>query len=355
MSLTGSPRYLIIRRDNIGDLVCTTPLIAALRERHPNAYIAALVNSYNREILDGNPDIDEVFAYTKAKHRGRRSLLGVIAERIRMLGSLRRIGIDLAILAAPGFQKRSLRMARWAGAKQVLGFVGHGGEGDIELGVPSVASAGLHEVEEVFRLAAPLGIQGDPPRSRIVPDQKLRSTIDDNIKSFFGLRRGPIVGIHISARKPSQRWPADRFAALSKNLSNACNARILLFWSPGADSNALHPGDDVKAESIVKACGKESLLAMPTTRLADLIAAVAACDYLICADGGAMHVAAALQKPIVCMFGDSSASRWRPWGTRYELLQPDSRNVLNIEVEQVVLAALKLLDASDARDHEPNN
>ena len=60
-------RFLVIRRDNIGDLVCTTPLIAALRRARPGAFIAALVNSYNREVLDGNPHLDRVYAYGKAK------------------------------------------------------------------------------------------------------------------------------------------------------------------------------------------------------------------------------------------------------------------------------------------------
>ena len=67
-----------------------------------------------------------------------------------------------------------------------------------------------------------------------------------------------------------------------------------------------------------------------------------------------MHIAAAVQKPIVCLFGDSSASRWRPWGTHYELLQSGSRNVMDIEVEQVVMAALKLIDATNAKNYEPN-
>jgi ADP-heptose:LPS heptosyltransferase len=58
-------RILVIRRDNIGHLVCTTPLFAALRARHPQAHIAALVNSNNAAVLAGNPDVDEVHSYTK--------------------------------------------------------------------------------------------------------------------------------------------------------------------------------------------------------------------------------------------------------------------------------------------------
>src|SRR5262249_6206403 len=67
---TPAPRSLVIRRDNIGDLVCTTPLIAALRRRYPEAWIAALVNHYAAPVLDNNPDLDAVFSYEKAKHLG---------------------------------------------------------------------------------------------------------------------------------------------------------------------------------------------------------------------------------------------------------------------------------------------
>ena len=351
MSLDGSPRYLIIRRDNIGDLLCTTPLIAALRVHHPHAYIGALVNSYNCEVLWGNPDIDEVFAYTKAKHRGpNQSLLGVLLGRIRMFRHIRRACIDLAILAGPGFQPRSLRLARLAGAGRVLGFVNRDGEGGIDLGVPGNGGQGLHEVEEVFRLAGALGMDGFPPSMKIVPDQNRKCKCDQKIASHFGSRRGPLVAVHISARKPSQRWPKERFAALINQLANSFDARILLLWSPGIASNSLHPGDDEKAQEVAKALDDASVLALPTPQLGDLIAAVAACDLMICADGGAMHIAATLAKPIVCLFGDSAASRWHPWKTRYELLQPESRNVNDISAEQVFLATGRLLGLKREND-----
>jgi len=66
----GHPRVLVIRRDNIGDLVCTTPLISALRKRYPGGHVAALVNTYNEAVLARNPDVDAVYAYEKGKHRG---------------------------------------------------------------------------------------------------------------------------------------------------------------------------------------------------------------------------------------------------------------------------------------------
>jgi ADP-heptose:LPS heptosyltransferase len=77
-------------------------------------------------------------------------------------------------------------------------------------------------------------------------------------------------------------------------------------------------------------------IAYPTTQLADLIAGLAVCDSVICADGGAMHLAAGLGKPIVALFGDSDPSRWKPWGVPHGVLQPPSRDVKDITPEGVL-------------------
>ena len=84
-------RILVVRRDNIGDLVCTTPLFTALRQRFPEAWIGALVNSYNAPVLRGNPDLSEVYAYTKFKHREQGDFwLRDIWLRYCMIAALRR-------------------------------------------------------------------------------------------------------------------------------------------------------------------------------------------------------------------------------------------------------------------------
>ena len=75
----GTPRILVVRRDNIGDLVCTTPLIDALRARHPGAHLAALVTTYNAAVLARNPALDAVHVYEKLKHRSGSFLANVRA------------------------------------------------------------------------------------------------------------------------------------------------------------------------------------------------------------------------------------------------------------------------------------
>jgi ADP-heptose:LPS heptosyltransferase len=332
--------FLVIRRDNIGDLVCTLPLIAALRAHFPAARIEALVNSYNRDVLVGHPNLDTVHAYSKGKHREGESLLSVYARRARLLWNLRGQGLDCAVLAAPDEQPRALGYARLIGARHVLGYVrpGHPLRG-VDLPVVYQPQAQAHEVEKVFALLAPLGVTGTPPAARLTADPTAVMRMRAALARLPGkASAGPLVALHISARKPSQRWPIERFAALGRALCARHGARLLLLWAPGDEANRLHPGDDGKAAALTRELAGLPVLAYGTAQLADLIAALAACDSVICADGGAMHLAAALGKPIVALFGDSDAARWRPWGVPYRLLQMPSREVRDIGAEAVLTA-----------------
>lgn len=336
------PSFLVIRRDNIGDLICTTPLIRALRQRHPSATICALVNSYNAPVLANNPDVDAVFAYTKAKHRPAGvSAARVYWDRLKLFARLRKMHFDYAILAAPRFQPRLLRLARFAGARHIVGFT----EGDrragrhIDASVPyGSPTSPLHEVEDVFRLLEPLGVCGCPPAARLCPGEaeiaQARTALQHNLPQTPQL----LIGVHVSARKPSQRWPAQNFAAIMQRLHEKYGAAFMLFWSPGDANNRLHPGDDAKAEAIIQETAGIPVLAYPTQNLGQLIAGLSLCDKVICSDGGAMHIAAGLSKPMVCFFGKSDAARWHPWGVPHVLLQLESLEVGEISVEQALRA-----------------
>lgn len=340
MITEAAPRILLIRRDNIGDLALTTPLISALRQRFPHAYLCALVTRYTRAVLDHHPALDRVVAYTKAKHLGPgESVLGCYWERFRLLWELRQQRFDYCLLAAPGYQKRVLPMARWIGAKHVVGFI----EADklhsslIDRPVPWQFNAEQSESEDVWGLAAAFDIDGPPPASTIYPDPHLCNELAPAVAALRqqGTR---LVGIHISARKPSQRWDGDNFVQLLHRLHTQHSCRFLLFWSPGPANDPRHPGDDEKATAVLQRLEKIPVLPMPTHGLDQLIAAISLCDDFICADGGAMHLAAALGKPIVCLFGHSSATRWRPWGVPYRLLQTGAMQVSEISVDEVTAA-----------------
>ena len=341
---------MIIRRDNIGDLVCTTPLIAALRQRFAQGWLGALVNSYNAPVLDGNPWLDGVFVYTKGKHRSHEdSLAGILWRRLMMMHKLRRMRLDDVILANPSAQPRIVQLARWLKPKRIIGF---GKVKGLDVSLP-LDSADRHEVEDVFRVASIYGIDSPPPACQVFA------------RAAPAAAPTLTLGIHISARKPSQRWPASRFAETMRAIAAHGPVRFMLLWSPGAEDNPLHPGDDAKAREVIEEVGGGALgvpgiplygsedqyprergqvtvMARPTQSLPELIAALAECHALICSDGGAMHLAAGLDLPIVCLFGNSGAYRWRPWGVPYRLLQKPSCDVADISVDEVVSAFTSL-------------
>lgn len=332
-------KILVIRRDNIGDLVCTTPLINALRSHFPNAKICALVNSYNAAVLENDPGIDAVYAYTKAKHRpSNQSIVRVYWERLKMLASLRSKRFDYVILAGAPFLPRALKLARLIKPRHIVGFTepDKSGTQHINIAVPYGPPHPLHEVEDIFRLLAPLGIHGQPPQARIFACPSEAGHAKSLLEAQAWPSASRLIGIHISARKPSQRWPVANFAELILQLHKTQAASFMLFWSPGESDNPLHPGDNAKAEAIMRALPGIPILAYPTHELGKLIGGLSLCDEVICSDGGAMHLAAGLGKPILCFFGKSEATRWHPWGAPFVLLQPPTLDVKDISVAEAL-------------------
>lgn len=335
---------LVIRRDNIGDLVCTTPLFEALRQQFPQAYIAALVNSYNEPVIQDNPYLDDVFSYTKGKHAAGEPVWRAHLRRLRLFWQLRRQHFDYAILANSGFMPRLLRLARQLSPKHVIGFVP-------ETAAPSLidhpvrldSSGTLHETEDLFRLLAPLGISGNIPRQTVMPDEATAQRIRAVLPTALVAGAGPLIALQISSRKEKQRWPVECYAEFARRLHAQQPARFLVFWSPGDENNPFHPGDDGKARRLLDLLDGLPVAPVRTEHLSELIAGLSLCDIGVMSDGGAMHVAAGLGKPLLCFFGNSSAARWHPWSVDYELLQPLSRTVSDIAVDEALTAFMRLL------------
>lgn len=328
-------RILVTRRDNIGDLVCTTPLLHALRHRYPDAYIALLASSYNVDVLRGNPDIDETFVFLKRQQKSHGyGLISLLWHRWKVERALRAKHFDYVILANGGW-----RYAQRIRAKHLIGFRERDNppEKQPDILVPLSNAPGMHEVEKLAELGKALDVFNALSEMKLYPDvrilERLRQTL---LERGFDSSR-PLVGVHISSRRARQRWPVEKFAELLRSLyQQEPQRQFLLLWSPGKSDDPMHPGDDEKAMQLMSICEGVPILACPTTEVSELIAAMSCTSQVICSDGGALHVAAALGKPILCFFGDSIAAEWRPWGVPYVLLQPPSKIVADIDVEQAL-------------------
>lgn len=346
--LPSKAKILIIRRDNIGDLACTTPAIAVLRAHYPNAEIAALVNSYNAEVLRGNPNLDKVFVYQKLKHAGNlASRFKALNQRLKLITKLRRWKPDVTILAKSSYERHGLNFARQIGAKNIIGFVPDDlsqakGLPDIRLATPEFTA--VHEVEAVNQLLAPLGIEDALGPLQVFPDSSVVAALSARLP--IATKR---IALHISAREPERRWGNGNFILLVNHiLQTQLDTQILLFWSPGKADDPHHPGDDEAAEQLIKAVGSDRLIPMPTQNLNELIAALSLCDFFIGTDGGAMHLAVALNKKVLAMFENKpdKLNHWYPWRVTHEVVYSQSLgnpNIDQISITQVEGALSRLL------------
>lgn len=339
-------RILVVRRDNIGDLVCTTPLLAALRSRYPDAHIAALVNSYNAAVLDGNPDVDAVHVYTKLKHRlPGQSALGIVLDRLRMMRELRREPFDYIVLASAGFNRHALRLARQLRRRHIVAIANGNEPGarHITIRVPAEAYAELHEVQVLELLGQAMDVPAANGPLRIFPKAQHVRAWQERLPELADRARS-WVAVHISARERERQWPLERWRELIGRLA-ATGVGVLVVWSPGLQSDPRHPGDDEKAAWLFSHFSADSLLrAAPTQSLDELIALLSLCRAFVGADGGALHIAAALGLPVVGLYEGvvRKKDRWHPWRVPHEALASQTREVTGISVEQLMEAWRRL-------------
>lgn len=344
-------RILVVRRDNIGDILCTTPLLHAIRQRYPTAYLAVLASSYNVEVLAGNPDVDEVFVFLKRQKRNH-GLLATLWRRWKLVRTLRCRRFDYVLLANGGW-----RYARQLGGRSIVGFRERDNpdhrQPDIIVPLDDHGRAD-HEVVKMALLGAAIGVKEPPGALKLFPDRALVACAAARLRALGWDMDKPTVAVHISSRQPVQRWPQDSFAELSKQLIARFGVQLLLFWAPGAEDDPLHPGDDGKAARVLKVLGGLPVFPCPTASIPELVATLSLARQMICCDGGAMHVAAALRKPTLCFFGHSNAVEWHPWNVPYVLVQPDSRVVADISVGEALTAFLNLQSDLDAQGLVPS-
>lgn len=340
-------RILLIRRDNIGDLVLTTPLLDALRQRFPRAQLDVLTNSYCAPVLAGNPVVNEVFVYEKAHHRGERSVFGVYWDRLCLIWKLRRTGYDCIILGKPQTEPRPLQLARMVGAPMVVGVTEPGSPYERHLTHPLYwrEEVGLHLAERCMQLMEPFGPRPTAGPLRLFPDAGLLAAAQARVHAALGAGAAPLA-VQISARKIRQRWPVARYAELMQRLHREHGLRFALFWSPGSADNPMHPGDDEKAAELLGLLGPAfPCVPMTTQTLPELFAGLAAMAGMITSDGGALHMGAAVGLPTLAFFGNSEAARWRPWGVPFQVLQKPSQDVGDISVDEALAAFESLLPA----------
>jgi ADP-heptose:LPS heptosyltransferase len=143
-----TPRILVLRAGAIGDTLMVTPLVRALRQTFPAAYLVFLCSRSAYDVVRYNPHLDEVIPITY-----RHLPFWLSAEKLRILRRLRALNLDwgLALESHPSF----LQLVRWAGAARMIGY---GILPGVERFERACFDPQRHSIENHLNAARPLGV-----------------------------------------------------------------------------------------------------------------------------------------------------------------------------------------------------
>ncbi|MBI3321471.1 MAG: lipopolysaccharide heptosyltransferase II [Candidatus Omnitrophica bacterium] len=332
-------RILVIRLDRLGDVVLSTPVLQALREHVPHAFIAMMVRPACRDVVAGHPSLNEVIVYEK--EGAQRSLLGTV----RFARGLRRYAFDTALILHP--TNRSHWIPRLAGIPVRIGY-NRKSAWLLTHRLPHRKQRGdKHEAEYTLELLRIFGLHPGRPHPLVSvqagAQERLASVLTD--QGFNATAR--VVAIHPAASCPSKRWMPERFAEVADRLIEQVNVQVVLVAGV-AEIGPARAVEGAMRHRALNLAGKLSV--------AELAALLQRCALLISNDSGPVHVAAAVGTPVVAIFGRNqrglSSRRWGPLGEGHVILQKDVGCVTclaqNCDIGFLCLASLSVEDVSRA-------
>ena len=303
-------RILVVRTDRIGDVLLSTPVIKALRENYPNAYMAMVVSPYAKDIVDGNPYLDEVIIYDKeGSHKS-------WPRSIKFSRNLKKKRFDLAIILHP--TNRVHLVTFFAGIRRRIGY-------DRKLGflltdrIEHTKQLGeKHELEYALDLVRYLGIE---PKDKnlfmpIKPESEKR--VEELFQQGGINKTDKLLAIHPGASCPSKIWPNERFADAAARLIERYGFKVLVIAGPK---------DLALAQSVIKHMHKPAVNLAGKTSVSQLASVLKRCNLFISNDSGPVHIAAALGTPVISIFGRNqkglSPTRWGPTGKKDKILHKE--------------------------------
>jgi heptosyltransferase-2 len=298
-------RILIVEVNWIGDVLFSTPLIRAVRERYPDAYIACMVAPRVKPILEGNPRVNKIIVYDE---RGRhKSIIG----KLRLISLLRRKRFDCAILLHRSSTKALLTF--FGGAKERIGYVTR--KRRALLTVPVEPPEGdMHKVDYFLKLASAIGCDiSNKDYEFFVPDAKRRYIASLLSESGIGAD-DLLVVLNPGGNWQPKRWIEEHFAALADSLIAGYGAKVVISGALKDRARALRIKGMMKKGDAAVLSG--------VTDMKQLGALLERADFVISGDSGPMHIAVAMKASTIALFGPTSPSLTGPYGSgSYKVIQ----------------------------------
>ena len=286
-------KILVWSPDRISEAVLTTPAVRTIRENFFEAEITLLVSPRVHDIFQFNPRIDRLLVYEKeGEHRGLRGMLQLVRE-------LRQQRFDCVILLESGCMAALL--ARLARIPIRAGYVSHGRGLLLTHGVyKSMEAVKKHAVDQYQRIMLGLGLRPSNNELELFLFGDQIDAVKARMQSMGDIEVGkqPLIGFIPGATyAPAKRWPVENFAQLAQLICRDPQARIVLFGSKAERATCTN------IVALSGAAAPHMLNMAGGARLIETIALMGECDLLVTNDSGLMHAAAALQVPMVSLFG----------------------------------------------------
>lgn len=306
-------KRVVVRSTNwVGDVVMTIPALRELRRVLPGAHITLATRPWAVGLFDEADFVDELLIYD----RGRRDVRAVM----RQTREWRRRGFDLAVLFQNAFEAALIAVGGRVTAR--LGYATDGRRALLThpLALPPWRSE-RHEVFYYLNIVSELEklLYGasDVMQREPVFDLKVSGARRDEARKLLadaGARPDrPLVALCPgSTNSRAKRWPANRYAELADKVIAELGANVALVGSP----------DELEVSREVSELMRyKPLVLTGRTSLAEAVAVLSLTDTLITNDTGPAHIAAALNRPTLVIFGPTDPTTTRPYSRLSEVIR----------------------------------
>ena len=321
------PRLLLVRPDKIGDVVLTTPAVAAVRERFPEAFVAFLCRSYAAPVLERNPGVDEIL---RCDEDGSAWALSRRLRKLRFDASLH-FYLDGRCEAAAFLARIPARIGPFSKASAL--FLNRRVRQDR-------SEVAKHEAEYNLDLVRQIGADGSPRAPRVFLSATELERGREIVRLLTGRPDARPVVIHPGSAGSVQNWPLAGFLELGKRVADA---KVPVIFTAGR-------GEEAIAERARRIAGPELFVAPAGgLSLRELAAVLAQARLVVSNSTGPLHIASALGARTLSFYPHrpkvTSAKRWGPFGdpSRNRILSPPGEDdpMSSISVQTAYESALK--------------
>lgn len=307
-------RILIIKPSSLGDVIHALPVLHGLRLRYPKAKIDWLISSTFASLIEGHEDIDELILFDRNRFHRLGIHPGATRDFVELISNLRRRRYDLVIdlqgLFRSGFFSwasgaevrigfRDAREAAWM-------FYNHR---------MSPSEKEIHAVDRNYQVAKWLGFDDVPVTFKLLVPQEIQDQANHLLRDQGYDHQGPLVVIAPGARWETKIWKMDRFVETIDTLQrDDPSLRCVLV---GADSEA------EVCRRMADRCRVKPINLAGRTNIKQLTALIGLADVVLCHDSAAMHIAVALNRPLVCLVGPTNPHRTGPYQRMEDVVQVD--------------------------------